>query len=129
MAKPSVLDRIKELDAEKARLMDEAKSTALANAQAAIADLNELGFNYRLTEGGTTTVRAPRATGTRRAGIRDEVLTAVKNAGTDGISRATLLEQFNAKGDKSAEQSISNALSALKKAGTIDAKDGNYITA
>jgi len=30
------------------------------------------------------------------------------------------------KGDKSGERSVSNALSALKKQGVLDSKDGNY---
>lgn len=131
MAKTNVLDRIRELDAEKTRLMDEAKATALANAQAAIAELNELGFNYRLTEGGTAP-RAPRAqsSGGRRSGIRDDVLQAVVSSGADGISPAAIRQALGiADGDKSGAQSVSNALSALKKASKIADKDGSYIAA
>lgn len=65
--------------------------------------------------------------GTRRSGIRQEVLNAVKNA-PQGIARAGLLDALGAQ-DKSSQQSISNALAALKKAGTIDQKDGKYISA
>jgi hypothetical protein len=78
--------------------------------------------------------RAPSAsrsggTGTRRSGIREEVLSAVKDASPDGASRSDLLAKLGAKGEKSAEQSVSNALSALKKAGTISQKGNLYIAA
>ena len=43
-----------------------------------------------------------------------------------GITRSEMLIAMNVKGNKSGEQSISNALSALKKAGTITAADGVY---
>jgi hypothetical protein len=128
MAKPSTIyDRIKELEAEKTKLMEEATATALANAQEAIAQLNQLGFNYRLTQDGKAT-RAPRqaSTGTRRSGIRDQVLAIIQGAGADGINRSDLLEKLEAKGDKTAEQSISNAISALKKANAIAGEKGNY---
>lgn len=52
MAKASVLDRIRQLDEEKAKLMEGAKSEVMERVNAAIAELNELGFNFRLTEGG-----------------------------------------------------------------------------
>lgn len=67
-------------------------------------------------------------TGTRRTGIRQEVLDRVKGK-PDGVSRADLLDAMGLKGNKSGEQSISNALSALKKQGLIDNKDGMYIAA
>jgi hypothetical protein len=127
MAKPSVLDQIKDLEAQKQKLMEEATATALANAQEAIAQLNELGFNYRLTQDGKAT-RAPRqaSTGTRRSGIREQVLAIIQSAGADGINRTDLLAKLDAKGDKAAEQSISNAISALKKANAIAGEKGNY---
>jgi hypothetical protein len=40
--------RIKELDAERTKLIDEAKKEALARAKQAVADLNALGFAYSL---------------------------------------------------------------------------------
>ena len=128
MAKPTVLDRIKELDAEKARLMDEAKTNALATAEGAIAELNALGFSYRLVEAG----KAPRAstpapTGKRRTGIRDEVLSIIASS-ADGISRADLLAKLDAS-DKSAQQAVSNAVSALKKDGKISGEGGHYRSA
>src|ERR1700693_2227181 len=46
------LKRIKELDEERASLLDSAKKDALTKAKSAIADLNALGFAYQLAEGG-----------------------------------------------------------------------------
>jgi hypothetical protein len=57
----SILDKLKALDDERAKLLEDAKKEALEKAHKAIADLNELGFNYRLVEGsGTSTARRPR---------------------------------------------------------------------
>jgi hypothetical protein len=56
----SVLEKIKALDAQRAQLLEGAKKEALDNAEKAVAELNELGFHYTLSEGATTTARAPR---------------------------------------------------------------------
>ena len=58
----SVLEKLKALDAQRAQLLDDAKKEALDNAERAVAELNELGFHYTLTEGASTTspARAPR---------------------------------------------------------------------
>lgn len=114
----SVLDQIRKLEEQKSQLLSAAKQEALQKAEAAIKELRELGYEYRLVQG----EGEPR-TG-RRSGIREEVLSHIKRA--DGISRAQLLETMGAKGTKSAEQSISNALAALKKAGTIGGDNGIY---
>jgi hypothetical protein len=56
----SVLEKLKALDSQRAQLLEDAKKEALDAAHKAIADLNELGFNYRLVEGsGTSTARRP----------------------------------------------------------------------
>ena len=55
----SVLDKLKALDEERAKLLEEAKKEALEAAHKAVAALNELGFPYRLVEEPQT---APRAT-------------------------------------------------------------------
>ncbi len=49
--------------------------------------------------------------------------------GGKGMGRADILEALGVKGDKSGEQSVSNALSALKKKGDIAVEDGKYIIA
>lgn len=57
----TVLEQLKKLDEQRAQLLDNAKKEALAKAEAAIADLNGLGFAYRLTEGDAV----PKKRGTR----------------------------------------------------------------
>src|SRR4029077_11916035 len=56
----TVLEKLKALDAQRATLLEGAKKEALDNAERAVAELNELGFHYSLTEGATSTARAPR---------------------------------------------------------------------
>jgi len=70
----------------------------------------------------------PAGTRTRHGGRRGEVLSVIKKH-PDGIGRAEVLEALGVKGDRSGEQSVSNALSALKKANTIDNPDGKYVAA
>lgn len=67
------------------------------------------------------------STGTRapRGSRRKEILDLVKNG--RGMNRAEILEALGVKGDKSGEQSVSNALSALKKGGELVVEDGKYI--
>jgi len=121
----SVLDELKKLDAQREQLLTKAKEDALERAQSAVKELNELGYNYRLVD--NTSAPKPAAStprGTRRSGIRTTVLEAIQNS--TGMSRADLLDHLNVKGDKAGEQSVSNALAALKKAGQIDNIDGTY---
>src|SRR3984957_20210672 len=57
----TVLEKLKALDAQRAQLLDDAKKEVLDNAEKAVAELNELGFHYTLTEGASTSAqRAPR---------------------------------------------------------------------
>ena len=58
----TVLEKLKALDAQRAQLLEGAKKEALNNAERAVAELNELGFHYTLTEGASTAsqARAPR---------------------------------------------------------------------
>lgn len=122
----SILDEIKALDAKKQELLTRAKTEALKAAEKAVAELNELGFNYRLVEAGGTTRAANTDTGTdaRRSGVSKELLELLKKSST-GLNRAAILEQMNAK-DKAHQNTISTALSNLKKAGKITAADGVY---
>src|SRR5580700_7285715 len=57
----TVLEKLKALDAQRAQLLDDAKKEALDNAEKAVAELNELGFHYTLTEGASVSVSTPRA--------------------------------------------------------------------
>jgi hypothetical protein len=55
----TVLEKLKALDAQRATLLDDAKKEALDKAEKAVAELNELGFHYTLTEGASP-AKAPR---------------------------------------------------------------------
>ena len=73
--------------------------------------------------------KAPKkATGTRRASRTDAILNLLKG-NQDGLTRSLILEKLGFKGDKTAEQSVSNALNNLKKAGKIASDSGNYTLA
>jgi hypothetical protein len=52
MSDQSPIERIKELDKERAALFERAKDEALHRANQAVEDLNALGLNYRLVSGG-----------------------------------------------------------------------------
>ena len=56
---------------------------------------------------------------------RPRILAALKSS-SNGMTRREIVEKLHAKGNKSAEQSITNALSNLKKAGQIKSKNGHY---
>lgn len=119
----SVLEEIRKLDEQKAKLLEGAKIEALSAAKAAISTLAELGFNYTLVQGeGSGAIS--RTPGTRRTGIREEVLALVK--ANPGATRSSLIAKMNIASDKSGQQSLSNALAALKKAGTVSADGGAY---
>lgn len=68
----------------------------------------------------------PVSTRKRRTGRRAEILAAIKKH-PKGIGRGELIKFFGATGNKSEQQSISNALLGLKKAGQVDNKDGKYM--
>ena len=69
---------------------------------------------------------APKARRRRRTSRRAAIVSIIEAAGSDGIGRAGIIEQLNVKGDKSAEQSVSNALANLKKSGAVAHGDGKY---
>jgi ribosomal protein L17 len=60
------IEKLKALDAQRAQLLEDAKKEALHNAEKAVAELNELGFHYALTEGASVSASTPRAS--RKAG-------------------------------------------------------------
>jgi hypothetical protein len=70
----STLEKLKALDAQRAQLLDDAKEEALENAEKAVAELNELGFHYTLTEGASTPSksiqRAPRKTSSQAQALK-----------------------------------------------------------
>lgn len=67
--------------------------------------------------------------GGRRGGSRRQSVVDLIAQHPEGIGRADILVALGVKGDKPAEQSVSNALTALKKNGQIAATDGKYRSA
>jgi hypothetical protein len=64
----------------------------------------------------------PKSPGSRRTGIRDDVLKVVSD-NPDGLTRDGVLLKMGIKGDKSATASVSQALTALSKTNKVS-KDG-----
>ncbi len=64
----------------------------------------------------------------RETGKRQEVFKLVEEY-PDGVSVGELRDKLGIKGDKAGEQSLSNALSALKRSGQITLVDGRYAVA
>ena len=64
----------------------------------------------------------------KRAGRGEKQAQVLKlvEAATEGATRGELIEKLGIKGSKSGEQSVSNALNALKKAGKIGSTDGKW---
>jgi hypothetical protein len=62
-----------------------------------------------------------------RAGGRREALLQVIGVEPNGLSRGQIFERMGLKGDKSAEKSISNALTALTKNNQVSRREGKYV--
>lgn len=79
---------------------------------------------YQAAKGGhKTALRAKRHRTSRRQQIVDII------ASNGGIGRAAIITTLGVKGNKSAEQSVSNALSAMKKSGAVKHTNGLYSAA
>jgi hypothetical protein len=63
VAEKSAIQRIKDLDAERASIFDQAKEEALEKAKAAVAELNALGLNYTLSNSAGKQANTGPATG------------------------------------------------------------------
>ena len=74
------------------------------------------------------TRRAAAKTGKRapRGEKRRAVLELIQKS--NGLTRGEILANLGVKGDKSAEQSVSNALTALKKQNLVASKDRKYVS-
>lgn len=152
MRRESAFIRLDELDTERSALLQQARSELQQTIEEAIDQLDRLGFSYSLVENtganGTRQARPLRAKskgkvngkkvasralvtrrtrrkGTRRAGIRQDVLSAIGASGKKGMTRGDLIAHFRAN-DNSFKQSISNALVALKKQKQLKATNGVY---
>ena len=97
------------------------------NAELRAIDAYEAVKSGKAPAASGTTSRSRRASG-KRGAKRDAVLEVIKN-NPDGMTRGEIIEAMDSKGDKAAETSISNALTALKKANAVGTRDGKYIPA
>ena len=80
---------------------------------------------YEVTRQGKAGGKAARRP---RGDRRKKILELIENT-ADGLTRGEIIEALGLQGNKSGEQSISNALGALKNSNTIGAKDGRYVAA
>lgn len=78
-------------------------------------------------KGRTVTIAGPRTTRAPRGARQKAVLEHIQKA-PNGLTRGELIEAMGVKGDKSGEQSISNALNNMKKARRISSKEGRYVS-
>jgi hypothetical protein len=70
--------------------------------------------------------RSARSSGRGRRGGRREALIELIRQHPDGLARKDILERMGLKGNKSGEMSVSNALTALTKAGQVVRAEGRY---
>lgn len=130
---------------ERARL-DKARKDALANKAAVDKEIDSIERELTALDAyqqakGTPARRAPgkrgpakrgpakaRRTTGRRGEKRQAVLDLIQKNPV-GLSRGEILVQMGVKGNRSAEQSVSNALSALKKSEKVNSREGKYVPA
>jgi hypothetical protein len=62
-----------------------------------------------------------------RVGGRREALLKVIRGEPNGLSRGQIFERMAIKGDKTAEKSVSNALTALTKNNQVSRREGKYV--
>lgn len=118
--------RLEEISAEERKLLEERDSIEreLAGISAYVA-----AKEGRLDMAPRKPARSPRrSSGTRapRGERRGAVLDLIKQH-PDGLSRGQIIEMLGEKGNLAGERSISNALSALKKAEHVGSHEGRYI--
>jgi hypothetical protein len=58
--KPTILQQIKKLDEERAKILEVAKTDALARAEEAISELTALGFDYEIVQPAREAAHKPR---------------------------------------------------------------------
>jgi hypothetical protein len=101
----------------------EAKLAGIDREFAAI-EAYENAKSGKAARGGS--VSAASTTRARRGSKRGEIL-AILEDNPHGFTRGELLTKMDLKGNKAGEMSVSNALTALTKAGTVVRRDGKYI--
>lgn len=109
---------------ERERLNSE-RDAILAKRAELDAQLAEINREFKAIEayeaaksGKASRQSGPRTTGTRRGSKREGIMAALADI-PHGLSRGELLEKLGLKGNKSGEMSVSNALTALTKAGQV----------
>jgi hypothetical protein len=120
---------------ERARLM-KARDEALAKKAEIEKGLQSIerefmAINaYQRAKGGKG-ARAGRQNGRRpgRRGEKRQAILDVIRQHPGGLSRGEILNLMGVKGDKSGEQSVSNALTALKKSQKVSSREGKYLPA
>jgi hypothetical protein len=84
---------------------------------------------YEAAKSGKAAPSLPRARAVAprgpRGGRREALLELIRQH-PDGLARKDILERMGLKGDKSGEMSVSNALTALTKAGQVVRAEGRY---
>jgi len=95
---------------------------SVVRRELAAVDAYEAAKNGKGTRSASTGGRGPR-------GAKQETLLSLLGGFPKGMSRGEILENLGLKGNKAGEQSISNALNNMKKAGRVVSKDGKYIVA
>ena len=84
MATMNALEQIKQLDEKRAKLLEEATAEAKKRAEEAIADLNALGYNYRLAQNGGKTTGKTGITRKRDPNAPCSICKFVTDPGHDG---------------------------------------------
>jgi hypothetical protein len=114
-------ERIKEaIKAAKHKRQEAENEISQLEAQAAAVTAYDAALKGKKLSPAPRAPRGPK--GEKRTG-----LLALIAERPDGMTRAELLTAMNAHGDKAAEQSISNALSALKRTGRVTQEGKKYL--
>lgn len=121
---------------ERARLM-KARDEALAKKSEIDKGLQSIERElmaidaYQRAKGGKGARAGGRQNGRRpgRRGEKRQAILDVIRQHPAGLSRGEILNLMGVKGDKSGEQSVSNALTALKKSQKVSSREGKYLPA
>jgi hypothetical protein len=118
-ARDSALNRKNKLDQELSEIENELSAIDAYEQAKKKAPRKAAGRGRRPSA--KTGRRAPRGE------KRRSVLELIQES--NGLTRGEILSALGVKGDKSAEQSVSNALTALKKQNLVVSKDRKYVAA
>jgi hypothetical protein len=114
-------DKLNEISRELAAI-DAYEAAKTGKAATPIRQRRGLGKSEVSTRQSSAEIR-PRA----RVGGRREALVQVIRGEPNGLSRGQIFERMAIKGDKTAEKSVSNALTALTKNNQVSRREGKYV--